>query len=82
MDDGYTRQRLDKIADDSASTRATVEAIRRKVDEWPGLFADHEQRLRAVEQRTSRLQAIGGVLAVIFTTVIGLGTALLKKGWH
>lgn len=76
----YERERFDQVVEDSAATRATVEAIQKNLEAGEARFKDHDLRLRAVEVKTSRIQVVGTVLAVAFGGLMTVLVAWFKPG--
>ncbi len=70
------RQQLNEVATNSAATRAIVEEIKDDLAAGRERFADHDGRLRAMETRTARMQAIGAAGAFLLTLAIGAVAAL------
>lgn len=65
MPDSPEQTRLDRIADDVAATRATVEYIRGDLAAGRARFDEHDSRLRSLETSNARIRAIGAIIALV-----------------
>lgn len=69
--DEYTRERVDRIAEDSAVTRAAVGRIEQSLERGEQRFVGHDERLGRLERGQTRVRAVGGMLAFLAGAAIG-----------
>ena len=73
--DDYTRNRIDRIEDDTAATRATLREIKKDLADGRKHFESQDDRLRGLERAHARIVGIGAAVSAL----LGMGIGAL--GW-